>query len=142
MKAVVATVTDLPNGNRMSFDVAFVDGSTGVEVYNLDVDFDDTITEKGLKTLIEAQVMARVASEEYDMDETDIVYAVPNQLFGLTQAAIADAPTDAPTNRNVITTLLGTLTGGVNDDNVKQNEIATKLNTLLAGLRSAGVIAE
>lgn len=36
---------------------------------------------------------------------------------------------------------LGTLTGAVNEANGKQNAIATKLNTLLAELRTLGLIS-
>ena len=55
-------------------------------------------------------------------------------------AAIADAPADAVTNYNAVTTLLGALTGAVNTANTKQNDIATKLNALLAELRTLGLI--
>lgn len=39
--------------------------------------------------------------------------------------AATDAPSDAPTNLNVVTTLLGALTGEVNATNGRQNQIAT-----------------
>lgn len=59
-----------------------------------------------------------------------------------------DAPTDAPSDLNVITTLLGSLTGQVNAANDKQNtiatnlnDLATKFNTLLAHLEAAGLLA-
>lgn len=74
---------------------------------------------------------------------TDLAAAlatIPSGLAGAPYAAIADAPADAVTNYNVITTLLGSLTSAVNDANTKQNQIATKLNTLLSELRSAGII--
>lgn len=48
---------------------------------------------------------------------------------GISNAA-TDAPTDAVTNYNVVTTLLGALVGAVNDANTKQNAIATKYNDL------------
>lgn len=57
------------------------------------------------------------------------------------QAAIADAPADAVTNYNTITTLLGAVTGAVNAANTKQNDIATKLNSLLGELRTLGLIS-
>lgn len=69
---------------------------------------------------------------------------VPVAVQGLSnapQAAIADAPADAVTNYNTITTLLGGLTGAVNTANSKQNDIATRLNSLLAELRTLGLIA-
>lgn len=59
-----------------------------------------------------------------------------------------NAPTDAPTDLNAITTLLGALTGQVNAANTKQNAIATnlnglaeKFNTLLDRLEAAGLLA-
>lgn len=59
-----------------------------------------------------------------------------------------NAPTDAPEGLNVITTLLGALTGEVNAANTKQNVIATnlnalatKFNTLLDRLEAAGLLA-
>lgn len=62
-------------------------------------------------------------------------------VVGDQQAAISDAPADAVTNYNVVTTLLGTLTGAVNTANAKQNQIATQLNLVLAALREHGLIA-
>jgi hypothetical protein len=59
-----------------------------------------------------------------------------------------DAPTDAPTNLNVLTTLLGSLTGEVNATNTKQNalaakynDLATKFNTLLDKLEANSLLA-
>lgn len=66
---------------------------------------------------------------------------LPQTLSGMPQGAIADAPADAVTNYNTVTTLLGAVTGAVNTANTKQNDIATKLNTLFAELRTLGVIA-
>lgn len=65
----------------------------------------------------------------------------PTGLTAAPQAAIADAPADATTNYNTITTLLGALTGAVNTANSKQNDIATKLNALLSELRTLGLIS-
>lgn len=62
-------------------------------------------------------------------------------LANAPQAAIANAPADATTNYNVVTTLLGTLTSAVNTANTKQNDIATKFNSLLAELRTLGLIS-
>lgn len=44
--------------------------------------------------------------------------------------AATNAATNAPTNLNVVTTLLGSLTGEVNATNTKQNDLATKYNDL------------
>lgn len=65
----------------------------------------------------------------------------PDGLTGAPKAAIADAATNAPTNLNVLTTLLGTLTGEVNATNAKQNDLATKFNTLKAELAALGLIS-
>lgn len=54
---------------------------------------------------------------------------------------IASAPTNAPTNLNVITTLLGVLVGEVNSINTRYNDLATKFNTELAGLKVQGIVA-
>lgn len=69
------------------------------------------------------------------------IKGVPGTLTGSPQAAIGDASADAVTNYNTVTTLLGAVTGAVNAANTKQNDIATRLNTLLAELRTLGVIA-
>lgn len=45
-------------------------------------------------------------------------------------AAATDAPSNAPTNLNVVTTLLGSLTSQVNSTNSGQNAIANKYNDL------------
>lgn len=65
---------------------------------------------------------------------------IPGVLPNSPQSAITDCPADAITNYNVVTTLLGALTGAVNTANTKQNDIATQLNSLLAELRTLGLI--
>lgn len=75
---------------------------------------------------------------------TDLAAAIavlPSGLSSAPQAAIANAPADAVTNYNIVTTLLGSLTSAVNTANDKQNQIATKLNSLLAELRTLGLIS-
>lgn len=69
------------------------------------------------------------------------IAVLPAGLSNAPQAAIANAPADAVTNYNIVTTLLGSLTSAVNAANTKQNDIATKLNSLLAELRTLGLIA-
>lgn len=73
--------------------------------------------------------------------DAKIAAAVPAGLENAPGAAVSDAPADATTNYNVVTTLLGTLVGAVNTANDKQNQIATQLNALLAELRALGLIA-
>lgn len=53
---------------------------------------------------------------------------IPNASVTAPNNAATNAPTDAPTNLNVITTLLGTLTGEVNATNTRQNQIAVNVN--------------
>lgn len=71
-----------------------------------------------------------------------------NPIFSITATAhindgATDAATNSPTNLNVLTTLLGSLTGEVNATNAKQNalaskynDLATKFNTLMDHLES------
>lgn len=87
-----------------------------------------------------SQSIADPASTAWFMVTKDIP-SVPAGLASAPQAAIADAPADAVTDYNVLTTLLGTLTGAVNTANSKQNDIATKLNDLLGKLRTLGLIS-
>lgn len=65
----------------------------------------------------------------------------PHGLSLAPQSAITDCPADATTNYNTVTTLLGSVTGAVNTANTKQNQIATQLNSLLAELRTLGLIS-
>lgn len=52
----------------------------------------------------------------------------------------SNAATNAPTNLNPLTQLLGALTTQVNDTNAKQNDIATKLNAVIAILIANGLM--
>lgn len=69
------------------------------------------------------------------------IKGLPGTLAGAPKAAITDCPADAVTNYNVVTTLLGSVTGAVNTANTKQNQIAVQLNTLFAELRALGIIS-
>jgi hypothetical protein len=66
---------------------------------------------------------------------------LPGILLHSPQAAIDDCSADATTDYDVVTTLLGDAIGAINTTNSKQNAIATQLNTLLAELRTLGVIS-
>lgn len=96
-----------------------------------------------LKTAVQSLIASYAVTQSYTI--TDYIWAiapnVPPALANAPQAAIANAPADAVTNYNTITTLLGALTGAVNTANTKQNDIATKLNSLLSELRTLGLIA-
>lgn len=69
------------------------------------------------------------------------IKGLPGTLAGAPQASVSDAPADAVTNYNIVTTLLGAVTSAVNTANTKQNQIATQLNSLLSELRTLGVIS-
>lgn len=78
------------------------------------------------------------------------------EISNTSDTASVDAPTDAPTNLNPITTLLGTLTGEHNNTNTKLNETAEivnehggiindhkdKINLILALLKSQGFMED
>jgi hypothetical protein len=53
---------------------------------------------------------------------------------------VSEAPEDATTDLDLISTGLGTLVGAVNASNTKQNEIAARLNEVVAALQSIGVL--
>lgn len=55
-------------------------------------------------------------------------------------AYVANAPADATTDYNVVTTLLGAVTTGLNTTNTKQNDIAAKLNSVIAALKTVGIL--
>lgn len=92
----------------------------------------------GLVATITAAVNAYASANSLSVAS---IKGSPGTLAGAPQAAISDAPSDAVTNYNVVTTLLGAVTSAVNTANTKQNQIATQLNSLLSELRTLGVIA-
>lgn len=143
MKALVGYIYDLQSsGSRVgSVQVGFYDEDEVVGSVSIEPNAEDAQSLDDFVSFIESQVLAYASSQSYGMTAEDIIWGAVATLPGLPGAAIANAPADAVTNYNVITTLLGTLTGAVNEANTKQNAIATKLNTLLAELRSAGIIA-
>lgn len=95
------------------------------------------------KAAVIAGILAEASSRAYSgFSASDIQdMSTPAALANAPQASIADAPADATTNYNVITTLLGGLTGAVNTANTKQNDIATVVNSILATLRTVGIIS-
>lgn len=92
----------------------------------------------GLIATVTASVNDYAASNSLTVSS---IKGLPGTLQGAPQAAITNAPTDATTNYNVVTTLLGSLTSAVNTANDKQNQIGTQLNSLLAELRTLGLIS-
>lgn len=141
MKALIGQCADTPGGGRLSYYVGFFDAGGHVEVSSFDIEATLTTTEKDLRGLATIKILDYAAQQSYSMTAADIIFAAPTGLHALPGAAIVNAPADAVTNYNVLTTLLGSLTGAVNTANTKQNDIATKLNTLLSELRTIGIIA-
>lgn len=62
-------------------------------------------------------------------------------LAVLQRPVVSDVATNNPTNYNVVTTLLGALTGAVNAANDNQNKIGAAVNVLLSIARERGDIA-
>lgn len=142
MKAIYIGLLN-PNSvnSTISFEALYDDNGT-FSTAGGEIDISTASSYEDMRDLISAAV---VASAPASMSDADIIWPpLSSALVALSnapQAAIADAPADATTNYNVVTTLLGTLVGAVNTANAKQNDIATKLNTLLAELRTLGLIS-
>lgn len=98
-----------------------------------------TSTIASIKSDLISAIISAASLNGYTVAAGDFVWLAPNGS-ALPSGAIADAPADAVTNYNVVTTLLGSLTGAVNAANTKQNDIATKLNALLLACRAEGII--
>lgn len=142
MKAI-AGLDYAVSGGAQYVGVAFFDGNTFVDAQNIPFDMADATDAAGLISAAESAINTYATGQSYSLTEGIFwTYAkAPVALGNAPQAAIANAPADAVTNYNVVTTLLGSLTSAVNDANTKQNAIATKLNTLLAELRTLGLIS-
>lgn len=144
IKAIVYELYDFqPNNshNRFTMNVAFFDGTDVVNVKDVDVILDGISTIPTLEAAMSAAILAyaNVSPRSYGVVESDIVGLAG--MVKLLQAHIVAAPADAVTNYNVVTTLLGGLTGAVNTANTKQNDIATKLNAVIAALEANGILA-
>lgn len=89
MKAYVGMITDLGTGamnyTKQSFNAAYHDNTGVVEVYNFDINFDYTITEAGIRALVQTEVLSHATAMSYSMAATDIVFSIPT------------LPTEAPT---------------------------------------------
>lgn len=141
MKAI-AGLDYAVNGSGQGYvGVVFFNGSTFVDAQNVPFDMADATDSPSLISAAESAINAYAATNSYSLSGIFWTYVNVAGLSNAPQAAIANAPADATTNYNVITTLLGTLTSAVNTANTKQNDIATKLNTLLAELRTLGLIS-
>lgn len=122
--------------------LGYYNGGSLVSTASVNVANPNPFTDGLFRDAINTGVLADAAGKSYSLTAADIVHNISPTAFmnNAPQAAIADCPADAVTNYNVITTLLGSLTGAVNAANTKQNEIATKLNSLLAANRVEGLI--
>lgn len=151
MKALVTELFDVQamNNYRVTMKVAYINPAIPeiTEVADLDVYLDTpvNVTDKAsLISAVQTKILGYASAQSYSLTAADIIglpiFTGPMGLANAPQAAIADAPADAVTNYNVVTTLLGSLTSAVNTANSKQNDIATKLNSLFAELRTLGLI--
>lgn len=119
--------------------VSFVDSSTHIfdSTQILDLSFAD-IAANGYESTVESAIHLFATNHSFTVGL--ISGGVPAGLSAAPLGAVADSPADAITNYNVVTTLLGAVTGAVNAANTKQNAIAVQLNSLLAELRTLGLI--
>lgn len=143
MKAIVGYLGNIQTGSpQVNISIAYEDGSGNFSGGSWDVDISTAHSFEDIRQLVNAVVIANAPST-ITADDIQVPFLSPAYaaLRNAPQAAIANAPADAVTNYNTITTLLGALTGAVNAANTKQNDIATKLNSLLSELRTLGLIA-
>lgn len=133
-----------PSGSSANIDVLLRDTNNVYDVaLSIPLTIADSDTDAIIRSAAPGAVTAYLSGLGVTVNSTEwmVHEAPPAALANAPQAAIADAPADATTNYNTITTLLGALTGAVNTANSKQNDIATKFNTLLGELRTLGLIA-
>lgn len=135
------------NGNGQVYSVGFFwdnVGFTFLEQFAVPFNVFNYANVAAWKADVYAAILAEAVTQGYSgFSSSDIIDLFPTastSLKSAPQAAIADCPADATTNYNTITTLLGAVTGAVNTANTKQNQIATQLNSLLAELRTLGLI--
>lgn len=127
-----------------------IDTNTYASTYLFNVSTKDYDTADAIRSAIWNQIATYATgtlgyssfttADIFDLTNSPLPTKIATLNSGIPQAAIADAPADAVTNYNTVTTLLGALTGAVNSANTKQNDIATRLNSLLAELRTLGIL--
>lgn len=132
-----------PNGNAIYLAYGdFIDTVNNVKLgasFYVTVDETQYDSPADEKVAIVAGILAEASSRSYagfsasDIQDSSTSPASP-------QPAITDCPADATTNYNVVTTLLGSLTGAVNTANTKQNAIATTVNQIITALENAGIL--
>lgn len=141
MKAIYGLDWGLSNGSSGYVGVGYIASGAVVEGINLPFDLWGSTSAADAVTKVEAAITAYAITQSYTLNEGIFGLGPKIVLAGMPQAAVADSPADATTNYNVVTTLLGALTGAVNTANTKQNAIAVQLNSLLAELRTLGLIS-
>lgn len=94
------------------------------------------IAANGYEATVEATINAYAAGNSFSV--TKFMGGIPAGLKNAPQAAIADSTTNLTTNYNLVSGVLGLATG-LNSANTAQNDMATKLNTLLSELRTLGL---
>jgi len=138
-KVLVSTISYSSGVGNYRASVVYDDGSTITPVaIDLSTAHLDGLSAKQIMDSVNSDIIADAAGRSITIVAADIRW-LPFALATLAnapQAAIGAAATNAPTNLNVLTTLLGTLTGEVNATNAKQNDLATKFNTLVSELQT------
>lgn len=155
-----AVIRDIEDGGAGYFLVvpSFIDGSSGATVQTFGVLFPTSgITSRDTYiSAAESAVNAYAVTQGYTLSGgiiwpspttaqinaliTAAMAAIPAGLSSAPQAAIADGTTNLATNYNLATGLLGLATA-MNSANGAQNDLATKFNTLLAELRTLGLLS-
>lgn len=133
-----------PSGSTANIDVLLRDTNNVYDVaLSVPLSIADSDTDAIIRAAAPTAVTSYLSGLGVTVNSTEwlVHEAPPAGLANAPQAAITDCPADATTNYNTVTTILGALTGAVNTANTKQNQIATQLNSLLAELRTLGLIA-
>lgn len=126
-------------GSSFNAGVGFYQGGTLVGGIGITVSNPNPMSDTAVNTALDTAIATYASGQGWTL--TDTIHSIPPKvaIFG-GQGAIADTSTGAPTNLNILTTLLGTLTGQVNSTNTQLNDVCARFNTLLAELRTAKVI--
>lgn len=136
---------DYSYDGRVYMAVGFIDAGNNsvISQFSLEITIDRFDNTQQFAAAVNSDIVAEALTRGYTgFTAADINWLnAPALLNNAPQSAITDAPADATTNYNILTTLLGTLTSAVNTANTKQNDIATRFNTLLAELRTLGLIS-
>lgn len=156
----------VPNVNAV---VYWYNGSTFSSANTIPVNLSGITTPEAYREAVIDAILAYAVANSISLVEEDILIPYSsitpvnpdwNSSSGLSQIlnkpaqqahvgdAATNAATDAPTDLNVLTTLVGTLTGEVNNSNAKYNDLAskyndlaTKFNTLLDNLEAYTALA-